>query len=544
MMFLPIVERELRVRARQAITHRFRLGSAITATLLVVFMLFMATASGAAQSMGQPAFHTLSWLAFVYCLFEGVRTTADAISEEKRHGTLGLLFLTDLKGYDVVLGKLFASSLNSFFALLAILPPLALPILLGGVTGGEFGRLALMLVTTLIFSLCTGMLVSVFSYLETRALGLTLGLLLIITLLPLLLLNLRPCPFSWLVSVSPGAGFNFLFDAEYRTQPDIYLQSLWLINLLSLLELGAASFLLPRLWQERAVRPESNWIERIGVRLLPQRVTKRKPRNRERWLLNFNPVLWLASVQQRSVHLLWALVGTMALAGLLSWMVLMANRSPSSTLAGSIVSTLLLIGGLIHLVIAFSLITQACHFFPEARESGAMELLLCTPLPVGQIVEGHRLALKRLYGPPVVTLVAVEFLIALGIVLLSKNVDASEAVFIMGTLAVALPVQLLDLYTAGEYGLWMGLKCRKATQAVTRTTLYVILLPGLAIFCCWPVFSAVKDLILLNVARDQLRRRFRALITEPLAEKSVSSETKPFNFGAPRKNRLPPVMPR
>src|SRR3954466_1462962 len=181
MTFLPIVERELRVRARHKITHRFRLGSALVAMLLVVFMLFMASAGSSAQSVGQPMFHALSWLAFGYCLFEGVRTTADCLSEEKRNGTLGLLFLTDLKSYDVVLGKFMASSLNSFYGLLAIFPPLAIPILIGGVTGGEFWRLVFVLVNTLFFSLCSGVFVSAVTRDEGKAVGNTLALILCVT---------------------------------------------------------------------------------------------------------------------------------------------------------------------------------------------------------------------------------------------------------------------------------------------------------------------------------------------------------------------------
>jgi hypothetical protein len=84
-------------------------------------------------------FWFVSVLAFIWCLFEGPRNTADALSEEKREGTLGLLFLTDLKGYDVVLGKLLATSLTSFYGVLAIVPPLSIPLLLGGVTVGSSG---------------------------------------------------------------------------------------------------------------------------------------------------------------------------------------------------------------------------------------------------------------------------------------------------------------------------------------------------------------------------------------------------------------------
>jgi ABC-type transport system involved in multi-copper enzyme maturation permease subunit len=102
----------------------------------------------------------LTGSAALYCLFSGVWSTADCLSEEKREGTLGLLFLTDLKGYDVVFGKLVATSLNGFYALLAVVPILALPLLLGGITGGEFARMALVVVNTLFFSLALGICVS------------------------------------------------------------------------------------------------------------------------------------------------------------------------------------------------------------------------------------------------------------------------------------------------------------------------------------------------------------------------------------------------
>ncbi|HQU46125.1 MAG TPA: hypothetical protein PK867_25150, partial [Pirellulales bacterium] len=41
--------------------------------------------------------------------------TADCISSERREGTLGLLFLTDLRGHDVVLGKLVVAGLGAFY---------------------------------------------------------------------------------------------------------------------------------------------------------------------------------------------------------------------------------------------------------------------------------------------------------------------------------------------------------------------------------------------------------------------------------------------
>src|SRR5262245_33382281 len=108
MTFLPIVERELRVRARHKATFRARGGSAQVACLIIGFFL-LSGVSPAGAGTGKTVFWFVSVLAFIWCLFEGPRNTADALSEEKRQGTLGLLFLTDLKGYDVVLGKLLAT---------------------------------------------------------------------------------------------------------------------------------------------------------------------------------------------------------------------------------------------------------------------------------------------------------------------------------------------------------------------------------------------------------------------------------------------------
>ena len=95
--------------------------------------------------------------------------TSDCLSEEKREGTLGLLFLTDLKGYDVVIGKLTAKSMNSFYAVLSVVPILALPLLMGGVTAGEFARMALVVVNTLLFSLTLGICVSAVSHSPRKA---------------------------------------------------------------------------------------------------------------------------------------------------------------------------------------------------------------------------------------------------------------------------------------------------------------------------------------------------------------------------------------
>src|SRR5256714_2166981 len=148
MTFLPIVERELRVSARRRSTYWLRFFLVLGA-LVLWFFLFVSSGNFAVSPRGKMLFVALGFLALGFGLLAGIFLTADCLSEEKREGTLGLLFLTPLRGYDVVLGKLIANSLPAIYGLLAIVPLLALSLLMGGVTAGEFWRVALVLVTTL-----------------------------------------------------------------------------------------------------------------------------------------------------------------------------------------------------------------------------------------------------------------------------------------------------------------------------------------------------------------------------------------------------------
>lgn len=151
MSFPPIVERELRLAARQRGLFRLR-GLVALLTSAVVGVLVLASYATSSNQMGGTVFSWMLGIAYVYCLFEGLRG-ADAISRETREGTLGLLFLTNLRAYDVIFGKLASVSIRSFQGFFAFLPVLAVTLILGGVTPGEFWRAALTLCCTLFLAL-------------------------------------------------------------------------------------------------------------------------------------------------------------------------------------------------------------------------------------------------------------------------------------------------------------------------------------------------------------------------------------------------------
>ena len=140
----PVVHREFLVRSRAPITYWLRLGAAGTAFVVIViavsFSLISGTTGGLSNGAGWFAF--FGWCLWIFCLAEGVRQSFDMFSGEKREGTIGLLFLTQMRGLDVVLGKVSAGFIASFFPVLGALPILGILILLGGVSGAEFVRMS------------------------------------------------------------------------------------------------------------------------------------------------------------------------------------------------------------------------------------------------------------------------------------------------------------------------------------------------------------------------------------------------------------------
>src|SRR5438094_1600446 len=248
MIFLPIVDRELRVAARRPITYWTRLAFAMAGAGVVSLALLFAAVSGTGGSrIGGGLFYFLSLLALGFSAFAGVFLTADCLSEEKREGTLGLLFLTDLRGYDVVLGKLLARSLNAAYGLTAIFPLLAVTLTMGGVTAGEFWRMALVCLNTIFFSLAAGMLVSSLSQQNHRAMTVTGGLIVAVgSIHPFVELVFG---LAGLALPSPLTAWHLAFDFSYRLRGNNFWYSLLFTHLLSWVLLGCAGVLLPRVWR-------------------------------------------------------------------------------------------------------------------------------------------------------------------------------------------------------------------------------------------------------------------------------------------------------
>jgi len=157
MGWVPIVIRELIVVSRKGSVFRHRLQMAGVTTL--VFLLgFPSLLRG-----GTSCFWWMGQIGFWLCVLAGANLTANAVSQERREKTLPLLFLSNLTGWDVVIGKLASGSLQAFMNLIAVFPVLALTLMFGGVTLSQVITEIGIWMAALWFSLSLGLWVSCWS---------------------------------------------------------------------------------------------------------------------------------------------------------------------------------------------------------------------------------------------------------------------------------------------------------------------------------------------------------------------------------------------
>jgi ABC-type transport system involved in cytochrome c biogenesis permease component len=531
MTFLPIVGRELAVASRRAGTYWLRFWMAAGA--LAIFCIPFLDSSNSITEMGQVVFIMLGSVLLGFSMLAGVFLTADSLSVEKREGTLGLLFLTDLKGYDVVLGKLAVNSLHVFCGLLAVFPVLALPLLTGGLSVGEFWRTMLVFIGTMYFSLSIGMLVSATSHEGRQAMTGTFVLIALAAgVLPLLwqlqTYLLHHWYLDFLLWPSPVHAYIKGFDASYLTRYG--RQEFW-AAMGTLFSLGsacivAASLLLPRSWQKSSAADPNR--QRARFQFFGKSRWRRPP------LADKNPFLWLALGDRAGQS---AMKRMLVLLGLL-WavtLVLSADR-PRGPMYFSF--AVMLVFGL-HFAAKVLIAVESGRRFHQDRQSGALELLLVTPLPVEDIVNGQREALRRQFKPAVGAICLVNVLtlwFSFTMTASSGGMPPDESFIFVEIFLGSTVVLWLDASALSWLGMWRGLTAKKYPRSVLAAWGQVILPPWLAFFLfifIGPIFlsdsgpgtaeffillwfgvGVVVDILSIARARENLARFLRSTVAE------------------------------
>lgn len=491
MTFLPVVARELRVASRRRMTYWSRFFTAVIAIVLGL-IVYANMRQAASHELGQALFITISVAAFIYCLGTGIRSTADCLSEEKRDGTLGLLFLTDLKGYDVVGGKLVATSLNALYGLLGIFPVLAIPLLMGGVTNGEFWRMALVLANTFLLSLAVGMFMSSICTSPRKAMAGTLVVMLCLSVgIPLIenwvMIYRSPRLLTVLNFLNPDTSLGLASDASYSAEKKAFWWSVGVVHAACWLLLGLASFIVPRSWQDKPAGAERQlWRERWHRWSYGDAAERAAFRTR---LLNINAFYWLAGRARLKPAHVWVVLLIAAM--LWTWGAV-ANGSEWMNAFVYFITALVL-----NSMFKIWITSEAGRRLGEDRKLGALELLLSTPLKIDDILRGQVLALKRQFFAPVLTVMAVEFVFLLAS--LQASHGDGEGTEIMTACGVVMMLMFVaDVLASAVLAMWVSLTAKNPNRTTGIVMRRILVLP-------WAICFGIGMLVLMSqtVARGQ-----------------------------------------
>ena len=500
MILLPVATREVREASRQSRTYAWRW---ITAAVALALMAFIAWVTRHSGSQGQELFVAVSIVAYIYCLLAGVVRTADVIAQEKRDNTLGLLFLTDLKGWDIILGKLLSSSINCIFGLLALVPMLAIPMLMGGVPWSEFLRVILSLFVALLLSISWGFVIS--SIFRLSVVTISMGLAIIIAFaagFPLFSIVLAEG-----FDLREVANFTFVFSPTYSlifgldaTMPNFrnhYWKSVFLNIAIAIINLRLAIFFLPCFWQEVPKnKNHETWRNRIRVWRFGKGAAKKRFRTR---LLNQNPFFWLANREQ--ISSLGLMITSMVILILGLVFGLTASRNPFQNIE-DIMAPWMFGCVIVNIIVAFRMAMSASYRLADDRRSGALELLLGTEVSVKELLRGYWMALGRqFFGPIAIVLFAGFFAMLLLLLEIShefrvgdmfqaftkmfaslfiRAADSDEALVFLLVISIQLML-IINWFAVIWVGLWLGLRERRSGFA-TWATLTLVYVPPWALF--------------------------------------------------------------
>jgi ABC-type transport system involved in multi-copper enzyme maturation permease subunit len=454
MSILPVIIRELKAQARQPLTYWLRVfgGLAVAAAFaMTVWKVRELSGEGMpGRGTGGVENHFLAFGTALFgklnlCIFLAIwvlvpLSTADAISRERREGTLALLFLTDLRSWGIVLGKASAHVVRALSLFLTMAPWLLLPLLFGGVELRDVGMALMLDSIALLLALAAGLVASAIPrdwlksviFAELLSLLLLLGMLsshakilhgAIITGTPVPTQPFFNLPTRWdlMNRLNPSAGFlrrtfrrielttNSSIETSHQwfggpfpsAKIETHWQAFWgnlspaghqawvrgvaqiIVQsaVAFFLALSLAAWCVRRSWRDT---PSSARVEKLKQRwLLPRFRVAALRRNLSR-SLTANPIGWLQhySPSARMVKWGWCLF-------ILCAEILLSLSATDLYDAQTGLGFVLLLG------LTFS----ATASFRNELETGAFELLLVTPLRERQIIVGRLRGLWHQFVP-------------------------------------------------------------------------------------------------------------------------------------------------
>jgi hypothetical protein len=437
------------------------------------------------------------------------------------------------------------------------MPIVALPVLLGGVSGGEFARMSLLLLNTMLLSLCVGIGVSTVCRDEKRSRGMAF-------LWMALLCGGFPLAGAWLDAEfklrglgeclffpSPGYAFSQAWDATRAGGGGHYWTSMLVIHGVTWLFLLVGCWFAPRTWQDQAMK-ETGWWQRF--RRWVSGIEGEGARAFRTRLLERNAFLWLATRPRFRPAMLW-----LVLAALTALWLGFGMKYPRDMFHPTMfVFMALAWNGILKVGIA----SEASRQIASDRKSGSIELLLSTPLSTRDIQRGSWLALQRQFGLPILTVVVAEcLLLVLGAHEIRQEDDRRVWIVIWIS---GLCMLMADVAALHIVGLWHSAVAKGPTEAAGATAFRILALPwilymllgaavaltdGLGIFrglnlgwefwlASYVVLGFGVDLLFGLKARNAMRTHFREMAAQRMAPRGWGAVLGRM-FGRATARRLP-----
>ena len=411
-----IIHRELLEQARRS--HGTLLRLAGGAILIAALGFSWRQPVVQMQSDGRGLFTLLNHLVISMIWLLAPVLTADCISRERREGTLGLLFLTPLSSLDVVVGKASAHALRAFTVVLVAIPILAVPMMLGGLTGWDVLRMLLLDLAVLGLSLAAGLLASSLaeSWVRARLLAFALAVGAGVGFATIYSAFSAMANWRLVQRLVPGTTFTSAWmgqlwgwrerlglgarDATYQTvtfwdpiagnpanaqSVGVALKVLGLSLVLVALGITVAAFSVRRSWQQWRLPRRRTDGRAWAIAQDPESRAAGWPRRARR--LERNPFGWLLTRTgaQRGFTLGWLALVVAAMTGaigpVMDW--------------GRVLAVLLMGAGLV-----------ASFSFHTEREQGGLEMLLVTPLSPAVLIRGRLGVLVRQFAPAFLAAIA------------------------------------------------------------------------------------------------------------------------------------------
>ena len=396
MNIFPIFARELRCESSLRVFRRQRLGVAKVAALAFVIFMLLDRWIGGINLTFFAAMGPFSGIFPFTLLIVALNHAGNLLSIERREGTLPLLLLTHLNGYDIALGKVFQALFLDLILFLAIVPALTLPLLGIGLGLTEILFLTFAIANVLFFGLAIGLFGAVFGDSRVAASWCLLFLLpFVVSSSPFGFLLPTGGVWYWLARfhwLNPCDAVTHVQTAAAGFRPGAFWSSLLGSHAVAWCFIALAGFFLPRAsrWQAGAnagAPARKKW--RLWKPTFPPALRTR--------LLDHNPYLWLTSRDRWAAVQLWLwLLFLTAGWGWLAWFT-WAVKGLNIT-----VVLVLATASCWFLILTAMIPAHAGRQLIADRLSGAFELILCTPLGVNEIVRGIWLSLARRFLAPLI----------------------------------------------------------------------------------------------------------------------------------------------